>query len=144
MGPVSTAGSRATDSATNSAGKRKQNGIAGTTSSSGRGAAMASKGQSRQKSLKPFGARNASSVRFGEAHRPPLAMALVTDELRHGGHLHGGLVAGGAAILSAHRFDATFAIGGRACRPRILGIGANSGHHEHRNPNTRVATDARG
>jgi hypothetical protein len=96
------------------------------------------------KTLKPFGARNASSVRFGEAHRPPLAMALVTDELRHGRHLHGGLVAGGAAILSAHRFDATFAIGGRAWRPRILGIGANFGHHEHRNPNTRVATDARG
>jgi len=44
-----------------------------------------------------------------------------------------------------HRFDAAaFAEGGRACSPRILGIGADSGHHEHRSPSTSVATDARG
>jgi hypothetical protein len=45
-----------------------------------------------------------------------------------------------------HRFeeDAGFATGGTASRPRILGIGAVSGHHEHRSPRTRVATDARG
>jgi hypothetical protein len=48
--------------------------------------------------------------------------------------------------LSAEtRFDAAaFAAGGKACKPRILGIGVDSGHHEHRNPSTRVATDARG
>jgi hypothetical protein len=34
--------------------------------------------------------------------------------------------------------------GGSACRPSILGIGAVSGHQEHRSPRTRVATDARG
>jgi hypothetical protein len=44
-----------------------------------------------------------------------------------------------------HRFDAAaFAAGGKGCNPRILGIGADSGHHEHRSPNTRVATDASG
>jgi hypothetical protein len=37
-----------------------------------------------------------------------------------------------------------FATGGRACSPRILGIGAVAGHQEHRNPSTSVATDARG
>jgi hypothetical protein len=36
---------------------------------------------------------------------------------------------------AAHRFDAAaFAAGGKACKPRILGIGADSGHHEHRSP----------
>jgi hypothetical protein len=44
-----------------------------------------------------------------------------------------------------HRFDArAFAAGGSACKPSILGIGANSGHQEHPSPRTRVATDARG
>jgi hypothetical protein len=44
-----------------------------------------------------------------------------------------------------HRFDAAaFATGGIACSPSILGIGAVSGHHEHRSPSTNVATDARG
>jgi hypothetical protein len=43
-----------------------------------------------------------------------------------------------------HRPAAAFAAGGRAYSPRILGIGADSGHHEHRSPSTRVATDARG
>jgi hypothetical protein len=44
-----------------------------------------------------------------------------------------------------HRFVAAdFAAGGTECRPRILGIGADSGHHEHRSPRTRVATEARG
>jgi hypothetical protein len=43
MGSVRNAVSRPTDTATKPAGKRKQNGIAGATSSSGRGAAMASK-----------------------------------------------------------------------------------------------------
>jgi hypothetical protein len=47
--------------------------------------------------------------------------------------------------LAYHRFDAAaFAAGGKACKPRILGIGADSGHDEHRSPNTSVATDARG
>jgi hypothetical protein len=46
---------------------------------------------------------------------------------------------------NVQRFDAAaFAAGGKACKPRILGIGAASGHHEHRSPRTRVATDARG
>jgi hypothetical protein len=53
------------------------------------------------------------------------------------------------AILDArwvgHRFDAAaFAAGINACNPRILGIGADSGHHEQRSPSTRVATQARG
>jgi hypothetical protein len=44
-----------------------------------------------------------------------------------------------------HKFDAAaVAAGGNACNPRILGIGADSGHHEQRSPNTSVATDARG
>jgi hypothetical protein len=43
-----------------------------------------------------------------------------------------------------HRPAAAFATGDTACSPRILGIGAVSGHHEHRSPRTRVATDARG
>jgi hypothetical protein len=43
MGPLSNAVSRTTNSAANPAGKRKQNGIAGAASSSGRGAAVASK-----------------------------------------------------------------------------------------------------
>ena len=34
--------------------------------------------------------------------------------------------------------------GGKACSPRILGIGADSGHQEQRSPSTRVATDATG
>jgi hypothetical protein len=33
---------------------------------------------------------------------------------------------------------------GGACSPRILSIGADSGHQEHRGPRTRVATNARG
>jgi hypothetical protein len=41
-------------------------------------------------------------------------------------------------------FAAAFPAGGRACSPRILGIGADSGHHEHRSPSMRAATDARG
>jgi hypothetical protein len=40
--------------------------------------------------------------------------------------------------------DAGFAAGGNACKPVILGIGADSGHYEQRSPSTRVATDARG
>jgi hypothetical protein len=40
--------------------------------------------------------------------------------------------------------DAAFAAGGNACKPVILGIGADSGHYEQRSPSTRVATDARG
>jgi hypothetical protein len=40
--------------------------------------------------------------------------------------------------------DAAFAAGGKACKPVILGIGADSGHYEQRSPSTRVATDARG
>jgi hypothetical protein len=43
MGPLSNAVSRTTNSAANPAGKRKQNGVAGAASSSGRGAAVASK-----------------------------------------------------------------------------------------------------
>jgi hypothetical protein len=34
--------------------------------------------------------------------------------------------------------------GGSACKPRILGIGADSGHQEHRSPSMSVATEARG
>jgi hypothetical protein len=50
-----------------------------------------------------------------------------------------------AGWILAHKFDAAaFAAGGRVCNARILGIGADSGHHEHRSPSTRVATDARG
>jgi hypothetical protein len=42
-------------------------------------------------------------------------------------------------------FDAAaFAAGGNVCNPRILGIGADSGHQEHRSPSTKVATEARG
>jgi hypothetical protein len=45
---------------------------------------------------------------------------------------------------AAHRFDtAAFATGGNACSPRIVGMGAVSGHHEHRRPSTRVATPTR-
>jgi hypothetical protein len=53
---------------------------------------------------------------------------------------------GGPSLdLLYHRFDAAaVAAGGNGCSPRILGIGADSGHHEHRSPKTRVATDARG
>jgi hypothetical protein len=48
-------------------------------------------------------------------------------------------------IRPAHRFDAAaFAAGGNTCNPSILGIGADSGHHEHRSPNTSVATEASG
>jgi hypothetical protein len=43
MGPLSNAVSRTTNSAANPAGKRKQNGVAGAATSSGRGAAVASK-----------------------------------------------------------------------------------------------------
>jgi hypothetical protein len=44
-----------------------------------------------------------------------------------------------------HIFDvAAFAAGGSACKPRILGMGADSGRHEHRSPSTRVATKAGG
>jgi hypothetical protein len=43
MGPLSNAVSHATNSPTNPAGKRKQNSVAGATSSSGRGASIASK-----------------------------------------------------------------------------------------------------
>jgi hypothetical protein len=47
--------------------------------------------------------------------------------------------------LLYHRFEAiAFAAGGKVCKLGILGIGADSGHHEHRNPSTRVATDANG
>src|SRR5271170_4953415 len=37
-----------------------------------------------------------------------------------------------------------FAAGGRECNPRILGIGAEPGHHEQRRPRTRVPTEASG
>ena len=36
------------------------------------------------------------------------------------------------------------AAGGSACRPRIFGIGAEPGHHEHRKPSTSVPTEASG
>jgi hypothetical protein len=52
---------------------------------------------------------------------------------------------GVSSSVSPHRFDAAvFAAGGKACSPRILGIGADSGHHEHRRPSTNVPTDASG
>jgi hypothetical protein len=55
------------------------------------------------------------------------------------------VIATAAGSVLTHRFDAAaFATGGRACKPRILGIGADSGNHEQRSPSTRVATDARG
>jgi hypothetical protein len=48
-------------------------------------------------------------------------------------------------VTCVQRFDApAFAAGGKACKPRILGIGVDSGHHEHRSPSPNVATDARG
>jgi hypothetical protein len=51
----------------------------------------------------------------------------------------------GGDRLPAHKFDAAaFAAGRKACNPRILGMGADSGHHEHRSPSTSVGTYARG
>jgi hypothetical protein len=52
---------------------------------------------------------------------------------------------GASSSFPDHSFDATdFAAGGRACNPRIRGIGADGEHHEHRSPSTRMATDASG
>jgi hypothetical protein len=39
---------------------------------------------------------------------------------------------------------AALAAGGSTYSPRIFGIGADPGHHEHRNPRTSVATEAAG
>jgi hypothetical protein len=56
-----------------------------------------------------------------------------------------GALQGGLKGPPDYRFAAAaFAAGGSACSPRILGIGAVSGHQEHRSPSTSVATDARG
>jgi hypothetical protein len=45
----------------------------------------------------------------------------------------------GAGCVLAHRLDAAaFAAGGKACNPRILGMGADSGHHEQRSPSMQI------
>jgi hypothetical protein len=50
------------------------------------------------------------------------------------------VIATAAGSVLTHRFDAAaFAAGGNACNPRILGIGADSGHHEHRNSRTGLS-----
>jgi len=40
--------------------------------------------------------------------------------------------------------ELAFAAGGKTCRPRIFGIGAEPGHQEHRRPSTRLPTEASG
>jgi hypothetical protein len=78
---------------------------------------------------------------------PSKAVTLVADFQKH---LRLVRVLGGSSNcfpLLDHRFDAAaFAAGGNACKPRILGIGPDSGHHEpqHEGGNRRETRYLRG
>jgi hypothetical protein len=84
-------------------------------------------------------------VRSITTESPPRRLKILDASFGSPGERRGARRSAVAVPLSLQRFDAVaFASGGKTCRPRVLGMGADSGHHEHRSPSTNVATDASG